>query len=265
MAHLTYNPTNGHLAWHSASGHLCFKNVKNEVLELFSSSKCCIRLSGNIYNWTDYTELSPVSLLIPGKQAKTFNDWRIGAIPSSWDNGLWYAGRWTTRYSPDSGQPWRNWFKFAIGAVFFNISSLANRELIGLRLIPDFSLHNELEFNCASNCFHQSFEIAVANDSGAGLRIQDYSIQDALDTGIVVGRVVNYDVVDGVFPFNITTVNTDSFGDHIIVFVRLTNYLDDNQCYLDHDECADGYPAIGGNYIYVHPAGGMSLQHRAGP
>ena len=36
-----------------------------------------------------------------------------------------------------------------------------------------------------------------------------------------------------------------------------------NQCYLDHDECAYGYPAIGGNYNYAGNA--IYLQHRAGP
>jgi hypothetical protein len=81
--------------------------------------------------------------------------------------------------------------------------------------------------------------------------------------GTVVGSVVNYDVVNGFFPFNVTTINTDSFGDQIIVFMRLTNYLDDNQCYLDHDECAYGYPAIGGNYNYAGSA--IHLQHREGP
>jgi len=258
MAHLTYNPTNGHLAWHSASGHLCFKY---EVLELANSGKYSRRIASNLYNVTAYSELSPVSLLIPGKQAATFNDWRSGAIVSSWDVGSWYTGRWTTKYS-STGYPWRNWFVFAIGAVIYDISSLANRELIGLRLTSAFSLHNELWFDCAINCFHQSFEIAVADFSG---NIADYSIQNALDTGTVVGRVVNYDVVNGVFPFNIASVNTDSFGDHIIVFMRLTNYLDDNQCYLDHDECAYGYPAIGGNYNYVYVGSAINLQHRAGP
>lgn len=256
MAHLTYNPTNGHLTWHSTSGHLCFKY---EVLELAQSGKYSRFIASSLYNATAYSELSPVSLLIPGKQAATFNDWRSGVIASSWDAGAWYSGRWTTKYSA-TGYPWRNWFVFAVGAMTYDISSLANRELIGLRLASSFYLYNYLWFSCASNCFHQSFEIAVANFSG---NIADYSIQNALDTGTVVGRVVNYNVAGGVFPFNITSVNTDSFGDHIIVFMRLTNYLDDNQCYLDHDECAYGYPAIGGNYNYAGSA--IYLQHRAGP
>lgn len=28
MSHLAYNPTNGHLIWHSASGHLCYKRYE---------------------------------------------------------------------------------------------------------------------------------------------------------------------------------------------------------------------------------------------
>ncbi len=256
MAHLTYSPTSGHLAWHSASGHLCFKY---EVLELANSAKYSRFIASSLYNATAYSEVSPVSLLIPGKQTATFNDWRSGVIATFWDAGAWYAGRLTTKYSA-TGYPWRNWFVFAVGAATYDISSLANRELIGLRLNPSFYLYNYLWFSCASNCFHQSFEIAVANFSG---NINDYSIQNALDGGTVVGRVVNYNVAGGVFPFNITPVNTDSFGDHIIVFMRLTNYLDDNQCYLGHDSCAYGYPAIGGNYNYAGSA--IYLQHRAGP
>ena len=256
MSHLTYNPTNGHLAWHSTSGHLCFKY---EVLELANSAKYSRFIASSLYNATAYSEVSPVSLLIPGKQAATFNDWRGGVIASSWDTGQWYTGRWTGSYSA-TGYPRRNWFVFAIGAVTYDISALANRELIGLRLDSFYSLYNELWFNCASNCFHQAFEIAVADFSG---NINDYSIQNALDTGTVVGSVVNYDVVNGVFPFNVTTINTDSFGDNLIFFLRLANYLDDNQCYLAHDQCAYGYPAIGGNYNYAGNT--IYLQHREGP
>ncbi|NLL82689.1 MAG: hypothetical protein GX230_00405 [Lentisphaerae bacterium] len=65
MGHLTYNPSNGHLTWHDTSGHLCFKY---EVLELATSGKYSRYIASSLYSATAYSEASPVSLLIPGKQ-----------------------------------------------------------------------------------------------------------------------------------------------------------------------------------------------------